>query len=320
MLRNCRRALAALVIALTAFLVYAPSITNDNYFSGDDFGLIHTLHDKPLGFFLTCFYGDWTGGLYGNTLDELRPWLAFSYKLDSDLWGGSNPWGFHLSNVLLHVLCSLLVFGTVRALSDGLTGVGLLAGLFFAVAPCHAEPVIWISGRVDSIAGVFYLSAFLFFVLFRARRSWWYYGLSLAAFTLGLFAKQSLIPLPFLLLAYDVCYGHGRRAGGLAARHAPFMVVLFLYLFLRYVTFGHAVREDTMEALFVWYFSTRQVFYLQALLLPSSLLHYGWFTQALLAALVTGVLGTRLIGLWRDRRARGEALRHVFFSGWCGMA
>lgn len=136
-----------------------------------------------------------------------RPLLGLSFFADYQVWG-NNPAGFHLTNVLLHVLCSLLVALLARRLS-GQDSVGALAGLFFAVHPAHVEPVAFISGRVDALATAFGLVAVLAPLVARGaggprRRVW--QGLGWVAAAGALLSKESGVlvpPLVFLCLAWD---------------------------------------------------------------------------------------------------------------------
>src|SRR5262245_2798321 len=150
-------------------VVGLPTIRPDNYFLGDDFGLVHHLHKVPFYRLLSYFVSDWTEGIYGFTLDELRPFLAFTYWLDSRLFGAANAGGYHTTNVLLHTLNGLLVFAIARSVTPGQSAVAVFAASLFVLMPSHTEPVAWISGRVDSVAALFYLGAFLCFVQFRLR-------------------------------------------------------------------------------------------------------------------------------------------------------
>jgi hypothetical protein len=81
---------ACLVVVALCVAVGLPTIRPDNYFLGDDFGLVHHLHDLPPVRFLSYFYSDWTEGIYGARLDELRPFPAFTYWLDNHLFGAVN--------------------------------------------------------------------------------------------------------------------------------------------------------------------------------------------------------------------------------------
>src|SRR5215471_5664595 len=98
--------LSAAVILVLCFLVGLPTIYPTQYFLGDDFGLVQHLHNLPFSRLLSYFASDWTEGIYGVRLDELRPLLALSYRFDAAVWGTTNSAGYHLTNVLLHALCA----------------------------------------------------------------------------------------------------------------------------------------------------------------------------------------------------------------------
>src|SRR5205814_1877512 len=76
-----------------------------------------------------------------------RPLIALSFFLDVKLWG-LTPAGFHLTNVLAHVLVSLGVLRLAARVTGSEVGA-LSAGLLFAIHPAHSESVAFISGRTD---------------------------------------------------------------------------------------------------------------------------------------------------------------------------
>src|SRR6185295_7066271 len=110
------------------------------------------------------------------------------YKL-SALWHGTNGASWHLDNIALHVLTSVLVWGLARAVRAGWWAAAC-AGLFFALAPAHAETVAWITGRVDAFPTLAYLAAFLLFVRFRRTGSKAARVLSVACLGAGLLFKE----------------------------------------------------------------------------------------------------------------------------------
>jgi tetratricopeptide (TPR) repeat protein len=142
------------------------------------------------------------GAIYPMT--GQRPVMAFSLALDYALWQ-RNPWGFHLTNFLLHLLC---VAGTVLLVwkTSGSSDAGLLAGLLFAVHPGHAEGVIAFLGRSDLLATLFILLGFWGYVQHRDAEGWrkplWYFG-SLSGFLISCFSKETGLVLVGLLLAYE---------------------------------------------------------------------------------------------------------------------
>ena len=258
---------ATVVVCLAVGL---PAIRSDNYFLGDDFGLVHHLHDLPAERLLTYFASDWTEGIYGHQLDELRPFLAFTYWFDAPLFGALNVSGYHTTNLVLHLLNALLVLGIARSIAPGESAFAVLAASLFALMPSHAEPVAWISGRVDSLASLFYLGAFLCFVRFRLGSGKAWLIATLLIFIGGLFAKQSIVTFPLLILGYDVLgLGSRETAGRWLSRlwpHVPFIVLAVLYLALRHTLFGNAVREDLLTAATIEEFFFRQNRYLRELL------------------------------------------------------
>ena len=80
-----------------------------------------------------------------------RPVVIASFRLNRAL--SPAPWGFHLSNLLLHAACVLLVLWLGRRLGAGWPAAGLGAVLF-AVYPPGIEAVAWISGRTDLLLGL----------------------------------------------------------------------------------------------------------------------------------------------------------------------
>jgi hypothetical protein len=313
---GARPYVAILAVCLVAGL---PSISRYGYFLGDDFGLVQHLHDLPLDRLFAYFASDWTEGIYGFTLDELRPFLAFTYWFDSHVFGAANAPAYHITNIALHVLNTLLVFAIATSLAPARTDVAVLAASLFAVMPSHAEPIAWISGRVDSLAAAFYLGAILCFIRFRSRASHGWLAAALVLFAFGLFAKQSIVTFPVLILAYDVTYGPSLRSlttRQLVSRclvHVPFAVILVLYLGLRRTLFGNFVRESLLTIETFKSFVDRQSFYIgQMLPVPSDIP-----SDAKTAVLVFtwGVLAACTVWLLARWQSNRQIVRHLIFFG-----
>src|SRR5512141_2245538 len=90
-----------------------------------------------------------------------RPLTTLSFALNYAVHGAWMP-GFHLVNLALHVVASLLVVALAVHLARGAawspaqaTRVGLLAGLLFAVHPAHVEAVVTLYGRTEPLSAVF---------------------------------------------------------------------------------------------------------------------------------------------------------------------
>jgi protein O-mannosyl-transferase len=120
------------------------------------------------------------------------------FWFEYNLWG-TDTFGYHLVNVLLHaanaVLMGLLFFRL------GVPGAWL-AAVLFAVHPVHVESVAWITELKNVLSGFFFLSALLAFLRFeqRAERRWWFYAFSLLLFVCALLSKTSTVALPVALV------------------------------------------------------------------------------------------------------------------------
>jgi hypothetical protein len=298
-------------------LVGLQTVRRDNYFLGDDFGLVQHLHDLPPARLLTYFVSDWTEGAYGVVLDELRPVLAFSYWLDAHMFGASNAAGYHATNVILHILNVLLVLAIARSITPHEPRSAVLAASVFALMPSHAEPIAWISGRVDSLASLFYLGAFLCFVRFRVDNRHRWLLAAVVVFAFGLFAKQSMVTLPVLLVACDWFWFRRRdsRERSLARLwvHVPFFLLAASYLALRYALFGEAVRESLLTTDTIVQFIRRQATY-GRMLMPTS--DGASANLQIFAEILTlGILATCVWWAFAQRQTGGGAIRRLLFFG-----
>jgi len=112
-----------------------------------------------------------------------------------------NPQIFHAGNLFLHLINTVLVFMISRRLLQSALAACIGAALF-AIHPVQVEPVAWVSGTKDLLAGLFCLTAIWFYILYSqaaepaAPRQLRYYFLMAAAFILALLSKPSAVVLP----------------------------------------------------------------------------------------------------------------------------
>jgi tetratricopeptide (TPR) repeat protein len=162
--------------------------------------------------------------------------------LDGLVWHG-NPGGFHLTNVLLHALVSVLVLHVGRRLLPP-GPAPILAGLLFAVHPVHVEAVAWIQGRVDLLSAAGVLLTLLLALAgadaVAGRRHLWWMASAFAYF-LALLAKEVAVMAPLLaalVLACEPGRGGWRRVQRCPSLFVLHGLALLLYVGLRTAALG----------------------------------------------------------------------------------
>ncbi|MCP4049644.1 MAG: tetratricopeptide repeat protein [bacterium] len=131
-----------------------------------------------------------------------RPVQIISYIIDYKLWK-LNPVGYHLTNILIHTLNSLLIFYLLVKINIR-KNLAFIIAVIFAVHPVHIESVTYISGRGDALFLLFSLICFIFFIWGKTKK--WYYPLSLITFILAFISKENAVTIPVIIAAYVFIY------------------------------------------------------------------------------------------------------------------
>jgi hypothetical protein len=184
-------------------------------------------------------------GLFLHYLDRpvagvwYRPLLLITYLHDYLLWG-TNFVGWRITSLGLHMANACMVYYLTMQITRE-EWVAFLAGFIFAVHPIHPESVAYLAGRHDPLAALFYLAAFLSFILYCQSRSRVYGSLSILCFVLALMSKELAITLPLALVVYRLMFTKSAderistSGFGLIAIH---FFTLMLYLVFRIVAIG----------------------------------------------------------------------------------
>ncbi len=122
-----------------------------------------------------------------------------------------DPYIYHLHNVLLHILNSLLVFAFVFLLLGQMENkkrifTASLASLLFALTSIHVESVTWISERKDVLYAFYFLISINLYLIYLQKKNFIFYLLSLFAFVLSLLSKGQAVSLAVSLVAIDLFF------------------------------------------------------------------------------------------------------------------
>lgn len=204
--------LLPLLVGIVTFIVFWPALANG--FIWDDRGnLVDNPHYRGLGWSqLKWMFSSFLLGHY-------QPLSWVTLGLDYLIWG-MNPFGYHLTNLLLHVANAVAFYFLARRLltlglpvtaprrDQAIRIAAAAAALLFAIHPLRAESVAWVTERRDVLSGLLLLCTLLFYLraagaadaASRLRGL----GLALLCYVLSLLSKAAGITLPAVLLVLDV--------------------------------------------------------------------------------------------------------------------
>jgi protein O-mannosyl-transferase len=307
---------AAGLIAVVAALAYLPALNGGFVFDDNLLLTDNALIKAPDG--LRRFW-------FTSEAVDYWPVPNTTLWLEWRLWG-MQPTGYHITNLLLHIITSWLIWLILRRL---VIPGAFLAALLFSVHPVNVESVAWIAQRKGLLALLFFQLSVLAFLksedqpdgASRLTRCW--YWLSLAAFALAMLSKVSVAVAPLLLLA--IVWWRRPLARRDLLRIIPFCavaaVLVRVNLWFHTQAIDVPVQTATMAERLLgaggvpW-------FYLSKALLPVDLVFTypdwqirtdqpQWWLPLLAAAALTGML-------WRYRCGWGRPV--LFAWGWFCVA
>jgi protein O-mannosyl-transferase len=231
----------AVVVGLSTFVTFVPALRL-GFVEWDDFAN-----------FVTNFQ------YRGLTLDHLH-WMLTSVRgghwipvtwatfgLDHSIWG-MDPFGYHLTNVLLHSTNAIVFFFLARWLLrlavPKVSTTALLAGaaaaaFLFGMHPLRVESVAWITERRDVLSGLLWMLAILAYLRAPERsgkKAGGWKLLSLACYQLAVMSKSITVTLPVILLILDVypLQRHREGRGRLLTEKTPYLPIMFFGIFMAF--------------------------------------------------------------------------------------
>jgi len=223
--------LILLVISLLTYIAYYPSLKND-FTNWDDNSYVlenPVISELSKANISEMFFSKDKQILYymGNYHPLTMLSLSIDHKLETtfpnffkkkgmdlrnekgETFRDFDPYIYHLHNVLLHILNTLLVFAFVFLLfkewdSPKRLLLASFTALLFAVTTLHVESVTWISERKDVLYAFYFLISAIFYLKYLSRRNYFWFAASLLAFLLSLLSKGQAVSLAVSLVAIDI--------------------------------------------------------------------------------------------------------------------
>jgi tetratricopeptide (TPR) repeat protein len=220
--------------------------------------------------------------LTSHLWSQFAGYHALFYRPLFSLWmlvihtlGGLSPWFWHLSSILLHVVCTYLVYRLMQRLIGSEAGAGLAAALF-AVHPIHVDAVSWVSASNEILFSILTLGAMLVLLKPHERGDRWPIFLSAILYFTGLFAKETGVTLIVLLIAMAWMRVKDRERSWsqrLLLTGSPYVAATGAYLIIRWsVMHGVGVENGEHSWRDVFFTSPSiMLFYLRKLIVPVGL-------------------------------------------------
>jgi tetratricopeptide (TPR) repeat protein len=220
-----KAALICVILAGTTFGGYHRVLCSD-FVNFDDPIYVTENEHVNTGFSLENIRWAFTAG----KVSYWHPLTWFSHMLDCELYG-LRPGLHHLTNLIIHIANSLLVFLVFSAMTGAVWRSAFVAALF-ALHPVNVDSVAWVAERKNVLSTLFWLLVMWEYTSYVRRGGAGRYLGTLLLFVLGLLVKPMLITLPFVMLLLDYWpfgrldfEGEGRRVKGIDRMSQVFRLV-----------------------------------------------------------------------------------------------
>jgi len=229
------------VLVVSTFLAFYPSL-NNGFTNWDDEVYLHR--------------NELIYNLSGKNIQEIfninnpvsanyHPITVLSLAINYN-FGKLSPYGYHLVNLLFHILNTLLVFLLVLKLTKQKWEWALITALVFGIHPMHVESVAWVSERKDVLYVFFLLAGLLTYLRYTKHLKPLGLLLPLVCFVLAVLSKAMAVVFPVLLLLID--YWINRKPDQrMLLEKVPFFLISLGFGYLAYTVqqAGGAVPEAT---------------------------------------------------------------------------
>ena len=202
-----------------------------------------------------------------------RPIQMITYAMDYRIWK-LNVIGYHITNILLHILVALCVWRLINILFRDRT-ISLLTALFFVAHPVHTTVVSYISTRAESLCLLFLLLSFIFYIKSIHEKSAIPFLIMISSYLLSLLSKENALTLPALLLLYHYTFRQKVRMREFLSVSGAAACYIFLRITaLKHLMAGAVDRGTVLQRIPGFFIAVAE--YFRLMLLPFGLhIEYG---------------------------------------------
>jgi tetratricopeptide (TPR) repeat protein len=204
-----------------------------------------------------------------------QPLVHLSYALEHKLFK-LDPSGYHITNLIFHLLNTLLVFFLFLMLTKD-TITSLILALFFSLHPMQVESVAWISERKGLMCAFFLLISSIAYIHSSRQEKRAYYVLSMVSFFFALLAKPVAVTFPIILILFD--YLEEKLDKKRLIEKIPCLILLGIFSIITFFaqkSGGTLLNEESLASYTTFLIAFYNIgFYIWKLLVPLNLsIHY----------------------------------------------
>jgi protein O-mannosyl-transferase len=295
-MRNMRKSLIIFLIVVLGVIAYGNTLFNG--FVYDDPLVVEgnpfiTSFSNLIHLFNSNYY-------LGSGETSWRPVATVSYFIDYQLWQ-FNPFGYHLTNLVLHILNALLFYylllNLIPILGKGILGktrsflnyfyLAFLSALIFVLHPLTGEAVNAVGFRHELLLTFFFLLSLLLYFKNRfttnKRQVIIFYGFSLIFYMLAMLSKEMAVVLPFFIILFEFYFSKKEKTKFFKKNNIilfiGYLIILALYIWIRFFIFvfpeetiGGLLNEKLLLGgnIYSWFLTIVVIFasYIKLLLFP----------------------------------------------------
>ena len=219
-----------LLFLVLSFLFFGSAL--NTALLSDDWHWLYLAKNTAWNFdiFFTNYEGGNLGGSYNPLMLVIFKVFYNLFHLNSSL--------YHLVSIIIHAVNAFLVYLLASKLFALVNiknrSLSLLAGILFLIWPTQVETINWLAAWPHLWVATFYLSSFLFYLVWRQKKKLKFLSLSLLLFIISLFIKEIAISLPFVILLWEIYFFLAKKKYRKQYFIIDYFVLLSVFLWMRY--------------------------------------------------------------------------------------
>ncbi len=237
-------AISGILIILLGLAVYSNSFAGkfiwDDEFLVRDNTYIKAITASNIG----NIFSKNLGAGAGRVFEPYRPVQIITFMVDRLLWGTA-VWGYHFTNILLHVFVALALFWLINVIFNN-KFVSLLTSALYVIHPIHTQAVSYISGRADPLCALFMILALIFYIKNLGSNKTVFYISVIIFYLIAIFSREMGLIFPAIVLLYHYVFKKAIKVKDFL----PIIIVAVFFIVVRHNVLSPFVFHSANKTLF----------------------------------------------------------------------